>query len=79
MRESFFSNHSSFAPLIPIIGFQREDVQALGEQERIFTLVTSSFGTAVSSTKKPLAMIFGEYDEPLSNSTHGERINNLAA
>jgi hypothetical protein len=51
----------------------------VGEQESIFGLVTSSFGSAVSSTKKPLAIIVGENDEPLCNSNCGKGPSNLAA
>jgi pimeloyl-ACP methyl ester carboxylesterase len=77
MRESFYGG--SFDPIIPVIDFQREDVQAVGEQESVFSLITSSFGSAISLSKKPLAIIVGEFDEPLCNSNCGEGPSNLAA
>ncbi|KAE9375083.1 hypothetical protein N431DRAFT_463194 [Stipitochalara longipes BDJ] len=79
MRESFYGNDGSFDPVVPVIDFQREDVQAVGEQESVFSVITSSFGSAISLSKKPLAIIVGENDEPLCNSNCGEGPGNLAA
>jgi pimeloyl-ACP methyl ester carboxylesterase len=79
MRMSFFGNDGSFDPTVPVIDFEREDVQAVGEQESIFSLVTSGFGNDICFTTKPLAVIVGQQDEPLCNSNCGYGPSNLAA
>ena len=76
---SFFGNDGSFDPIIPVIDFEREDVQAVGEQESIFSLVKSGSGNEICLTTKPLAVIVGQQDEPLCNSNCGYGPSNLAA
>jgi hypothetical protein len=44
---SFFGNDVSFDHTIPVIDSEREDVQAVGEQASIFSLVTSGFGNEI--------------------------------
>jgi pimeloyl-ACP methyl ester carboxylesterase len=79
MRVSFFGNDGSFDPTVPVIDFEREDVQAVGEQESVFSLETSSFSNAICLTTKPLAVIVRQQDEPLCNSNCGYGPSNLAA
>ena len=80
MRQSFFGNDGSFEPIIPVINWQREDVQAIGEQESIGALLTSSFFSAVATQfTAPLALIAGAQDEPLCGGDCGEGPDNLAA
>jgi hypothetical protein len=79
MRVSFFGNDGSFDPIIPVIDFEREDVQAVGEQESIFSLVTSGFSNEICLTTKPLTVIVRQQDEPLCNSDCGYGPSNLAA
>ena len=71
---SFFGNDGSFDPTVPVIDFEREDVQAVGSRR-----VSSGFGNEVCLTTKPLAMIVGQQDEPLRNSNCGYGPSNLAA
>jgi hypothetical protein len=78
MRVCFFGGDGSFDPTVSVIDFEREDVQAVGEQDSIFSLVTSDFGNEICLTTKPLAVIVGQQDEPLCNSNYGYGPSNLA-
>ncbi|KAH8800291.1 Alpha/Beta hydrolase protein [Xylogone sp. PMI_703] len=79
MRVSFFSDDGSFDPVIPTLNWQREDVQGTGEVQSLGSLLGSSFATDTAENfRAPIAIVIGEFDEPLCNSNCHEGNSNLA-
>jgi hypothetical protein len=80
MRVSFFSADGTFDPILPILHWEREDVQASGEVSSLGALLTGDFGTAIAANfTAPIALVIGQNDEVLCESDCGEGSSSLAA
>ncbi|KAF7973732.1 hypothetical protein HWV62_14300 [Athelia sp. TMB] len=64
-RAVFFAMDDSFAPTIPQVLFDHQDVQAVGEQSSIYAELDGGFETLVAgSYKGHVAFMAGQQDEP---------------